>query len=179
MCCQIFRNNPNYNPSDKHSSETIGTGDRNREAAAIVYGANNGAIISQNSWGYDRIMKQTPQVIKDAIHYFNTYAGGNKTDKPLMQGGLVVFAAGNDATSAPSMPSAELSVVSVSSFNPDFSASWYTNYEMCIRDRPHSTQAAPILSQSYIVACKLVASSPQPPSWKTSPAIQRVLMPTK
>lgn len=128
MCCQIFRNNPNYNPSDKHSPETIGTGDRNREAAAIVYGANNGAIISQNSWGYDRVMKQTPQVIKDAIHYFNTYAGGDKTDKPLMQGGLVVFAAGNDATSAPSMPSAESSVVSVSSFNPDFSASWYTNY---------------------------------------------------
>ncbi|KXB78599.1 peptidase, S8/S53 family [Prevotella sp. DNF00663] len=128
ICCQIFRNNPNYDPSDKHSSETIGTGDRNREAAAIVYGANNGAIISQNSWGYDRIMKQTPQVIKDAIHYFNTYAGGDKTDKPLMQGGLVVFAAGNDATSAPSMPSAESSVVSVSSFNPDFSASWYTNY---------------------------------------------------
>lgn len=128
MCCQIFRNNPNYNPSDKHSPETIGTGDRNREAAAIVYGANNGAIISQNSWGYDRVMKQTPQVIKDAIHYFNTYAGGDKTDKPLMQGGLVIFAAGNDATSAPSMPSAESSVVSVSSFNPDFSASWYTNY---------------------------------------------------
>lgn len=128
MCCQIFRNNPNYNPSDKHSPETIGTGDRNREAAAIVYGANNGAIISQNSWGYDRVMKQTPQVIKDAIHYFNTYAGGDKTNKPLMQGGLVIFAAGNDATSAPSMPSAESSVVSVSSFNPDFSASWYTNY---------------------------------------------------
>lgn len=128
MCCQIFRNNPNYNPSDKHSPETIGTGDRNREAAAIVYGANNGAIISQNSWGYDRVMKQTPQVIKDAIRYFNTYAGGDKTDKPLMQGGLVIFAAGNDATSAPSMPSAESSVVSVSSFNPDFSASWYTNY---------------------------------------------------
>ena len=128
MCCQIFRNNPNHDPSDKYSSETIGTGDRNREAAAIVYGANNGAVISQNSWGYDRIMKQTPQVIKDAIHYFNTYAGGNKTDKPLMQGGLVIFAAGNDATSAPSMPSAESSVVSVSSFNPDFSASWYTNY---------------------------------------------------
>lgn len=128
MCCQIFRNSPNYNPSDKHSPETIGTGDRNREAAAIVYGANNGAIISQNSWGYDRVMKQTPQVIKDAIHYFNTYAGGDKTDKPLMQGGLVIFAAGNDATSAPSMPSAESSVVSVSSFNPDFSASWYTNY---------------------------------------------------
>lgn len=128
MCCQIFRNNPNYNPSDKHSPETIGTGDRNREAAAIVYGANNGAIISQNSWGYDRVMKQTPQVIKDAIRYFNTYAGGDKTDKPLMQGGLVIFAAGNDATSAPSMPSAESSVVSVSSFNPDFRASWYTNY---------------------------------------------------
>lgn len=128
MCCQIFKNNPNYNPSDKHSPETIGTGDRNREAAAIVYGANNGAIISQNSWGYDRVMKQTPQVIKDAIHYFNTYAGGDKTDKPLMQGGLVIFAAGNDATSAPSMPSAESTVVSVSSFNPDFSASWYTNY---------------------------------------------------
>lgn len=128
MACQIFRNNPDYDPDDPNSSETIGTGDRNLDAAAIVYGANNGAVISQNSWGFDLGYTATPQVIKEAIDYFNKYAGGSKTRKPLMQGGLVVFAAGNDGSRQPSYPAADDNVLSVAAFNPDFQASWYTNY---------------------------------------------------
>lgn len=128
MACQIFRNNPDYNPDDPNSSETIGTGDRNLDAAAIVYGANNGAVVCQNSWGFDLGYTATPQVIKEAIDYFNKYAGGEKTRKPLMQGGLVVFAAGNDGTRQPTFPASDDNVVSVAAFNPDFQASWYTNY---------------------------------------------------
>lgn len=128
MSCQIFRNNPDYDPDDPNSSETIGTGDRNLDAAAIVYGANNGAIICQNSWGFDINYSATPQVIKEAIDYFNQYAGGDKTKKPIMQGGVVIFAAGNDGTRQPTYPASDPNVISVGAYNPDFQASWYTNY---------------------------------------------------
>lgn len=128
MCCQIFKDNPNYDPTDPESTETIGTGNRNLDAAAIVYGANNGAVISQNSWGYGAGSKATPQVVKEAIAYFNKYAGGDKTEKPVMQGGLVIFAAGNDGLRSSTYPAADDDVVSVAAFNPDFQASWYTNY---------------------------------------------------
>lgn len=128
MSCQIFRNNPDYDPSDPNSSETIGTGDRNLDAAAIVYGANNGAVICQNSWGFDLNYTATPQVIKEAIDYFNRYAGGDKTSRPVMQGGVVIFAAGNDGTRQATYPASDDNVISVAAYNPDFQASWYTNY---------------------------------------------------
>lgn len=128
MCCQIFKNNPNYNPNDPDSPEEIGTGNRNLDAAAIVYGANNGAIISQNSWGFGTDYTATPQVVKEAIGYFNANAGGSRTQRPLMQGGVVIFAAGNESTHQPTYPAADENVISVAAFNPDYAASWYTNY---------------------------------------------------
>jgi hypothetical protein len=58
---------------------------------AFVYAADMGAVISQNSWG------SGPQVqsLEDAIQYFIANAGGQNSP---MNGGLVVFAAGNDNT---------------------------------------------------------------------------------
>ena len=128
MSCQIFKNNPNYDPNDPNSSETIGTGNRNLDAAAIVYAANNGAVIASNSWGFGTDYTATPQVIKDAIDYFNKNAGGNHTHRPIMQGGLVIFASGNDGVSRNTFPASDDNVVSVAAFNPDFTSSWYTNY---------------------------------------------------
>ncbi|MDY0354200.1 MAG: subtilase family N-terminal domain-containing protein [Bacteroidales bacterium] len=83
------------------------------EAGAIKYAADNGAVICQNSWGYDDI-DYLPQITKEAIDYFITYAGydenGNQTG-PLA-GGLVVFAAGNEnsTTAYPAMYEKVLSV---------------------------------------------------------------------
>ncbi|HEY9551329.1 MAG TPA: S8 family serine peptidase, partial [Prevotella sp.] len=65
---------------------------------------------------------------KEAIDYFNENAGGSKTKKPLMKGGVVIFAAGNESTRQPTYPAAEENVISVAAFNPDYAASWYTNY---------------------------------------------------
>lgn len=126
MSCQIFKNNPDYDSTDPNSLEVIGTGDRNMDAAAIVYGANNGAIISQNSWGFG--YEGTPQVVKEAIDYYIKYAGGEKTSKPIMKGGVVLFASGNDGSYYPYWPAAEENVISVAAWNPDFQASWYSNY---------------------------------------------------
>lgn len=124
MSCQMFMANPNYDPNDPDSSSNIST-TTNQTAAAIVYGANNGAVISQNSWGYD-IGISTPQVVKEAINYFTKHAGGNTNSQ--MKGGLVVFAASNDNTEIKAYPAAEVDVVSVAAYAPDFAATWYTNY---------------------------------------------------
>jgi subtilisin family serine protease len=90
--------------------------DDSQSAAAIKWGADHGAVISQNSWGYnadanedgkvtpeelDSYRKMTiPEVLRKAIDYFIRYAGCDKDGKQLedspMKGGLVVFAAGNE-----------------------------------------------------------------------------------
>ncbi|MBR5063852.1 MAG: S8 family serine peptidase, partial [Bacteroidales bacterium] len=83
---------------------------------AIKWGADHGAVISQNSWGLsadwnmDGVVssselssykgKTIPSVLKKAIDYFIKYAGCDSNGAQLpdspMQGGLVIFACGND-----------------------------------------------------------------------------------
>lgn len=131
MSCQIFMKNPDFNPNDPNSKRDIGTGSVDQTAAAIVYGANNGAVISQNSWGYQKYTLGTPKVVKEAISYFIKYAGKinkKKSENLPMQGGLVVFAAANDKTQLKIYPASEPQVVAVAAHAPDFAASWYTNY---------------------------------------------------
>lgn len=69
-------------------------------ARGFVYAADNGAVISQNSW-QSGDTKQSP-VLNDAINYFMENAG-KKPDSP-MKGGLVIFAAGNDHSNNPHTP---------------------------------------------------------------------------
>ncbi|HEV3223572.1 MAG TPA: S8 family serine peptidase [Puia sp.] len=81
------------------SSEIFGTSgaDGAATAAAIVYGANNGAVISQNSWGYTTAGVYD-QAVLDAIDYFVKEAGRDVNGNQVgpMNGGVVFFAAGND-----------------------------------------------------------------------------------
>lgn len=100
--------------------------------AAIKYGADNGAVISQNSWGFEYPgPSQIPASIREAIDYFIKYAGcdnnGNQLPDSPMKGGVVIFAAGNDDKDFKSYPSAYPPVVSVSAMAPDFKKTWYTN----------------------------------------------------
>lgn len=114
ISCQIFTNNKN----DDGDSD-----------AAIKYAADAGAVICQNSWGYDGAYYM-PQSCKDAIEYFIKNAGtdenGNQTGP--MKGGIVIFAAGNDDMSTLSYPACYENVVAVSAFAPDFAKSYYSNY---------------------------------------------------
>lgn len=68
-------------------------------AQAFVYAADNGAVISSNSWrGYDE-----PSPVKVAgLKYFMDYAG--HFENSPMKGGLIVFAAGNDNDTEPVDP---------------------------------------------------------------------------
>ena len=58
--------------------------------AAFVYAADNGAAISNNSWGDYSIIYKDQASLADGVRYFTKYGGG-----AAMKGGLVVWAAGN------------------------------------------------------------------------------------
>lgn len=97
-------------------------------ARAIKYGADNGAVISQNSWSYGPTTV-IPESDIEAIDYFIKYAGvdehGNQTGP--MKGGIVIFAAGNDGAPLGSPASYE-PVVAVSALAADYERAYYSNY---------------------------------------------------
>lgn len=106
-------------------------------AAAIKYGADNGAVISQNSWGYAVGAKSTVNVDpvhKEAIDYFIKYAGcdnnGNQLEGSPMKGGIVLFASGNANTSNPATaaPADYEKVVAVAAIEADYKKASYSNY---------------------------------------------------
>ncbi len=94
-------------------------------AESYVYAADHGAVISQNSWGYQNPYNYE-QVVLDAIDYFIAEAGRN-TDSP-MKGGVVIFASGNSSTDLPMYPGFYEPVVAVSAIGPRFERAPYSNY---------------------------------------------------
>ena len=92
---------------------------------SFIFAADNGAVISQNSWGY-----QTPgtydQAVHDAIDYFIAEAG----DYPgsPMKGGVVIFASGNSNTESMMYPAAYPPVISVSALDAFSTRAGYSNY---------------------------------------------------
>ena len=97
-------------------------------ARAIKWGADHGAVISQNSWGYDEI-DYVPNSDRMAIDYFNTYAGmdANGNQVGPMAGGLVVFAAGNENIDF-GAPAYYEGALAVGSIGADFFRAYYSCY---------------------------------------------------
>ena len=100
-------------------------------AQGIKYAADNGAVIINNSWGYDpgiyygdNEYERWDSVLKDAFTYFKDKA----RLEGAMEGGLVVFAAGNETYPEASYPSAYRDYISVSAMSSDYKATYYTNY---------------------------------------------------
>ncbi len=106
-------------------------------AEALVWAADNGAVIANNSWGYEFTSKQEAQeatisrTLKEAIDYFIKYAGcdddGNQRADSPMKGGLVLFSAGNDGWNVDPIGQYE-PVMSVGAMTADFSRATYSNY---------------------------------------------------
>lgn len=104
-------------------------------ADAIVWAANHGANIAQNSWGYAKKdnpdIKDTPKYIKDAIDYFNQFAGCDENGEQLpdspMKGGVVIFAAGNEGLPM-GYPASYPGCVAVSSVAGDYKLAYYSNF---------------------------------------------------
>jgi subtilisin family serine protease len=110
-------------------------GDDEAPAIAMIYAANHGAVISQNSWG---IFGGTSQLLEDAINYFIERAGYDNTNANFekniqigpMAGGIVLFASGNDNSSDPNSnyPSRLPQVLSVASTDHHDKKSNFSNF---------------------------------------------------
>ncbi|WP_158022025.1 S8 family serine peptidase [Flammeovirga pacifica] len=106
------------------SLQMIG-GPNNNTAASYVYAANNGAVISQNSWGYTSAGAYE-QAVLDAIDYFIAEAGDYEGSP--MKGGLVIFASGNSNIDAQMYPGYYENVMAVASTGPNKTRAYYSNY---------------------------------------------------
>ncbi len=94
-------------------------------ARSYVYAADNGSVISQNSWGYSS-PGYYEQSVLDAIDYFVEEAG-NYAGSP-MRGGVVIFAAGNSEWDGEFYPGYYEKCVAVSATGPTNKIAYYSNY---------------------------------------------------
>lgn len=112
------------------------------EAKALKYAADNGAVIVQCSWGYNSAMANAMEgytpgpeseeqwatlypLEKDAIDYFVNNAG---SPNGVIDGGLAIFAAGNEYAAMPGFPGAYSKCVSVAAVDAGYTPASYTNY---------------------------------------------------
>ena len=126
------------------SCETLGQsesgnsgGGLGAQVRAIKYAADNGAVICQNSWGYtagalskNDWTRGNYSALSEAINYFIKYAGldENGNQEGPMAGGIVIFAAGNDASNELCYPASDEAVVSVAATSWLGTPSYFTNY---------------------------------------------------
>lgn len=112
-----------------------------QEAKAIKYAADNGAVVLQCSWGYnsglanplnyspgytdDKQWLTTCPLEKEALDYFIHNAG---SPNGVIDGGIAVFAGGNEYAAMPGYPGAYSDYVSVAAVAADGTPSAYTNY---------------------------------------------------
>ena len=122
MSAQIF--------SGKHE----GSGSASVTAKAFQYAANNGALIAQCSFGIDPNKKGAPS--NDAEYsqaYGVEYAGigyfiSKKREGQVIDGGLAIFAAGNEDYPEAGYPGAYRNFISVTSLGPSGMPASYTNF---------------------------------------------------
>lgn len=100
-------------------------------AKGVKYAADMGAVIINNSWGYDpgvyygdNEYDRWDSLLWDAYYYFQK----NARLEGVMDGGLVVFAAGNETYPESAYPAAYRDYISVSAMSSDYKATYYTNY---------------------------------------------------
>ena len=89
---------------------------------AQVYAADNGAAISQNSWGYSEPGYYNPAIL-DAFDYFNALGGGT-----VMEGGIVFSSAGNSNDNDAYYPGYYPGVFAVTGTGNRDEKAWYSNY---------------------------------------------------
>jgi surface protein len=96
---------------------------------SYVYAAENGAVISQNSWAY-LSPNVFDQILLDAIDYFIAYAGMDEMGNQIgpIRGGIVIFSAGNDDSDENYYPGFYDPVLAVASTNHIDHKAWYSNY---------------------------------------------------
>ena len=99
-------------------------------ARAVKYAADNGASIISCSFGYnagafltDGAYDRYASAELTAIKYFESTKNNS-----VVNGGIAIFAAGNDGKPYACYPGAYHDIISVSAFGPDYLPTYYTNY---------------------------------------------------
>ena len=127
MTCQLF--------DDEYQSSLV------NEARAMKYAADNGAVVMQCSWGYlssevnpvdyppgpatEEEWELMYPLEKEALDYFIVNAG---SPNGVIDGGIVVYASGNESAAAASFPGAYSKCISVTATAADYTPASYTNY---------------------------------------------------
>lgn len=119
MSCQIF--------SGGSSAADLAT------SRAVKYAADNGACILQCSYGLssttsvsltsDKAFKTYSPMLVEALNYFYS-----KKNCDALDGGIAIYAAGNDGLSKASYPGAYSKNIAVTAIGPDGLPAYYTNY---------------------------------------------------
>lgn len=120
--CGVAGGSGNNDGSKVMSLQCLGGGGFEQ---SYIYAADNGAVISQNSWGYTE-PGNFDESIKEAIDYFIAEAG-DYPNSP-MKGGIVLFAAGNSNSDADWYPGHYENTLSVSSIGPNWQKASYSNF---------------------------------------------------
>lgn len=89
---------------------------------APIFAADNGAAISQNSWGYSQPGVYEEAVL-DAIDYFNVHGGGG-----IMEGGLTITSAGNSGEDDEFYPGYYSGTLAVAATTNTDARAYYSNY---------------------------------------------------
>ena len=126
------------------------------EVRAIKYAADNGAVILQCSWGYtsgaanaydwqpmytnDEQWMTDNALERKALDYFIHNAG---SPDGVIEGGIAIFAGGNESAGMAGYPGAYGDFVSVAATAADYTPAVYTNYG------PGTTISAPGGDQDY------------------------------
>ena len=128
MSCQVFSGNL--------------SGTSLQVVRAIKYATDNGAVVLQCSWGFmsgsaniydwgsqgpktQEEFEAYAPLEKAALDYFVHYAGSASS---VVEGGIAVFAAGNESADMAGYPGASDEYLSVAGTAADFTAAVYTNY---------------------------------------------------
>ena len=101
-------------------------------AKAVEYAADMGACILQNSWGFEagqiandsQFANGTTGVELEAFHYFM-----ETKNSPALEGGIIIFAAGNDGKAVAGYPAAYNELIAVTAIAPDGLPTYYTCYD--------------------------------------------------
>ena len=116
-----------------------GNTDPYADTHAFEYALKNGAVIAQNSWGYDgdvvteamwNSSNSQFSMLRMAMDTFIAGAGTKNPNSPI-QGGLVIFAAGNDGEDvwdAKRYPAVYDPLIAVGSMSWNYKPAYYTDY---------------------------------------------------
>ncbi|MBR5853072.1 MAG: S8 family serine peptidase [Alistipes sp.] len=158
-CCGVAGGSGNGDGVRLISCQIISNGEAagpSATAAAVEYAADRGASVLQNSWGFGAgqiandaaFDSGTTKVEVTAFNYFM-----EKKNCEALDGGIIIFAAGNDGKSVAGYPAAYNKLIAVTAIGPDGLPTYYTCYDRgCNVAAPGGEYAAGYAEQGCVLS---------------------------